>query len=340
MWAYASLFWAHALVGACLIFAFASALKVRESDARGDFLWGVAVGLAAGWATVTEYPAAPASAVLAVLALSQAWARGAAARWRVASGVGLGAAICAVVLLSYLHAAFGTFRPSYSYYDPNSFSFMQQQGYLGLTYPHPDRLLKILFGCSRGLFFASPVLVAATVGLWWLWKEKADRAAAIAAVAIVSYYFLFNASFYWWKAGLSFGPRYAGASVPLLCIGLPVVWTRATPGWRRVLVGLALFSVFVALMVVSTTSQLSMQDRCPMVRTTWSAFWSGHVAVNRVSMLRVGDSGADVEYGAFNLGQLMGLRGLASLIPLFAVWGIAAVVWVRMRRSSSPSESV
>jgi hypothetical protein len=57
-------------------------------------------------------------------------------------------------------------------------------------------------------------------------------------------------------------------------------------------------------------------------------------------MLRVGDSGADVEYGAFNLGQLMGLRGLASLIPLFAVWGIAAVVWVRMRRSSSPSESV
>ena len=38
MWAYASLFWAHALVGACLVFAFASALKVRESQkARADF---------------------------------------------------------------------------------------------------------------------------------------------------------------------------------------------------------------------------------------------------------------------------------------------------------------
>ena len=35
------------------------------------------------------------------------------------------------VLLAYLHAAFGSFRPSYSYYDPNSFSFMQQ--HLGLT---------------------------------------------------------------------------------------------------------------------------------------------------------------------------------------------------------------
>ena len=125
------------------------------------FFGRLAVGLAAGWATVTEYPAAPASAMLAFLALSQAWGRGGAARWRVIAGLGLGAAICVIVLLGYLHAAFGTFRPSYSYYDPNSFSFMQQQGYLGLTYPHPDRLLKILFGCSRGLFFASPVLVAA-----------------------------------------------------------------------------------------------------------------------------------------------------------------------------------
>src|SRR5579864_3876060 len=167
MWAYASLFWAHALVGACLIFAFASALKISESkSARGDFLWALAVGLAAGWATVTEYPAAPASAILAGLALSRAWPRGNGARRRVVAGISLGAGICVIVLFGYLYAAFGTFRPSYSYYDPASFSFMQQQGYLGLTYPHPDRLLKILFGCSRGLFFVSPVMVAAPVGVW------------------------------------------------------------------------------------------------------------------------------------------------------------------------------
>jgi hypothetical protein len=244
-----------------------------------------------------------------------------------------------IVLLSYLHAAFGTFRPSYSYYDPNSFSFMQRQGYLGLTYPHPDRLLKILFGCSRGLFFASPVLVAAPVGLWWLWNEKAHSAAALAAASIVAYYSLFNASFYWWKAGLSFGPRYAGASIPLLCIGLPLAWRRVTPVWRRVLVGLALFSVFMALMVVSTTSQLSMQDRCPVVHSAWPAFWSGHVAVNHVSMLTVGEAGADAGFGAFNLGQLVGLHGLASLIPLLAVWGIAAVVWGRIDRAEGRTDS-
>ena len=342
IWAYASLFWAHALVGACLVFAFAAALKIRDCDnPQAQLLWSLAVGLAAGWATVTEYPAAPASAILAFLALSQVWPRGSAARWRVMAGVGMGAGICVIVLLAYLHAAFGAFRPSYAYYDHNSFSFMQQQGYLGLTYPHPDRLLKLLFGCARGLFVSSPVVLAAPVGLWWLWKEKRHSAAALTALAITSYYFLFNASFYWWKAGMTFGPRYAGASIPLLCVGLAVAWNRATPTWRRVLVVLGLGSVFVALMVVSTTSQLSMQDGCPLVHSVWPEFWSGQMALNRDSMLTVAESGSNtgsgIGYGAFNLGQLLGLHGLASLIPLLAIWAVGVLLWWQMHRSS-PSD--
>jgi len=336
MLAYASLFWAHALVGACLVFAFAAAMKLRESLNPGaEFCWALAVGLAAGWATVTEYPAAPAAAILALLALGQAWGRGSSARWRVVAGVGLGSALCAAVLLSYLHAAFGGFRPSYSYYDPNSFSFMQQQGYMGLTYPHPDRLLKILFGCSRGLFFASPVMVAAPVGLWWLWKDRRHSSAALATGAIAVYYFLFNASFYWWKAGLTFGPRYAGASIPLLCLGLGVSWSRASLEWRRVMVVLASCSVFLTLMVVSTTSQLAMQDSCPIVHSSWPAFWAGDLARNHESMLMVSESGGG--YGAFNLGQLIGLRGLWSLTPLAGIWGVVMVVWRWERESRNPS---
>jgi hypothetical protein len=85
-------------------------------------------------------------------------------------------------------------------------------------------------------------------------------------------------------------------------------------------------------MVVSTTSQLSMQDSCPLVHTVWPAFWSGQVAVNRDSMLTVGEAGG--EYGAFNLGQLMGLRGLASLLPLFVIWGVGVVGWWRIGRGT------
>jgi hypothetical protein len=324
--AYASLFWAHALVGACLLFAFAGAVKL--ADGRAEFWWALAVGLAAGWATVTEYPAAPASALLAILALSQVWSRGPAARLHVVLGVGVGATACAIVLFSYLHAAFGGFRPSYSYYDPNSFSFMQQQGYLGLTYPHPDRLLKLLFGCSRGLFFASPVLLAAVPGLWWL--RKRFPGPALVASSIVLYYFLFNASFYWWKAGLTFGPRYAGASIPLLCVGLALAWSQASVAWRGVLIALACCSIFATLMVVSTSSQLAMQDSCPIVHFSWPAFWAGKMAANRESMLLVSE--ANGGYGAFNLGQLIGLHGLATLIPLLLIWALTGGLWLRLGR--------
>ena len=326
MLAYASLFWAHALVGACLVFAYAAALKL--TDGSHEFWWGLAVGLAAGWATVTEYPALPASAVLALFALSQVWSRGAAVRWRVIGGVGIGAAACAVVLFSYLHAAFGGFRPSYSYYDPTSFSFMQQQGYMGLTYPHPDRLLKLLFGCSRGLFIASPVMLASVPGLWWLGKQF--RGPALVAGAIAVYYFLFNASFYWWKAGLSFGPRYAGAAFPLLCLGLAAAWTRASTGWRRVLIVLACCSVLITLIVVSTSSQLAMQGSCPIVHSSRPSFWAGNMATNRESMLQTKE--ANGGYGGFNVGQLLGLHGLVSLLPLLAMWGATAAVWLRLRR--------
>jgi hypothetical protein len=240
----------------------------------------------------------------------------------------MGALICVAMLLGYLHAAFGGFRPSYSYYDPNSFSFMQSQGYMGLTYPHPDRLLKLLFGCARGLFFASPVMLAAVVGVWRL--RKIDRAAALTVAAIAVYYFLFNSSFYWWKAGLTFGPRYAGACIPLLCLGLAVAWERTGVGGRRVTIGLAVISIFIALMAVSTTSQLAMQDSCPIVHSTWPAFWSGQMAMNRDSMLMASESRGG--YGAFNLGQLIGLHGLWSLLPLMVVWGVTFGVGSRLVR--------
>ena len=339
LWAYSVVLWAHASVGACLLFGFAAALKLggRETP-RMQFLLALAVGLAAGWAVVTEYPAAPAAVVLACFALYQAWSQGRGARLRLVTGVGAGALACVAVLAIYLHAAFGSIlRPSYSYYDPNSFVFMQQRGYLGLTYPHIDVLLKILFGCRRGLFFAAPVTAAAPIGLWLLWKDKETRLAALAAILIVAYYFLFNASFYQWQAGLSFGPRYAGAAIPLLCLGLAMGWTRATHTWRRVLTVLAACSLLSTLIVVSTNPQLPVQDSCPLFHSAWPAFWPGQMSLNHGSMLTLAEAGSSDRYGAFNLGELAGLRGLQSLIPLLAVWAMGGIAWMRMERHAQVS---
>jgi hypothetical protein len=47
--------------------------------------------------------------------------------------------------------------------------------------------------------------------------------------------------------------------------------------------------------------------------------------MNRQSMLQTAEAGGG--YGAFNLGQVIGLHGIASLIPLVAMWGIVVGIW-------------
>jgi hypothetical protein len=166
--------------------------------------------------------------------------------------------------------------------------------------------------------------------LWWL--AKRFHGPALIAGAIAIYYFLFNASFYWWKAGLTFGPRYAAPAIPMLCIGVAVAWADFSARWRRILIGLFCCSIFITLTVVSTSSQLAMQGSCPIVHSSWPQFWAGNLAMNRESMLLASEAAGG--YAAFNLGQLIGLKGLLSLLPLLLMWAVAALIFRRIENQS------
>ncbi len=333
MWAYSTLFWGHALSGACLVFAFACALRMRGNvTSFGDVLWGLALGLTAGWATVTEYPSAPASAMVAGLALALVWKDGWRRRLCVALGIGAGALPCVVVLLAYQHAAFGSvFSPSYAYYPPGAFSWMTR-GYMGLTYPRIDVALKLLFSCRRGLLFSGPVALAAPFGLRLLWKQPATHAAAVTAAAIAAYYFLFHASFSSWPAGWSYGPRYMSPGLPLLCLGLAPLWDYARPAWRIAVGLLAAGGVALTLMAASVSAQPPDVFHCPLRQFYWPSFWAGRFSLNLGATLIPAEQGTNQVHGAFNLGQWAGLHGLASLIPLLAVWAFATVLWAGINR--------
>ncbi|MGA8492452.1 MAG: hypothetical protein WB711_18645 [Terriglobales bacterium] len=333
MWAYSTLFWGHALAGACLVFALACALRLRgDVSSAGDVLWGLALGLAAGWATVTEYPSAPASAIVAGLALALVWKDGWRRRSRVVLGIGAGALPCVIVLMAYQHAAFGSvFHPSYAYYPPGAFSWMTR-GYMGLTYPRIDVALKLLFSCRRGLLFSGPVALAAPFGLRMLWKRPASHAVALAAAAIAAYYLLFHASFSSWPAGWSYGPRYMAPGLPLLCLGLAPLWDDARPAWKSALTALAVAGVGLTLMAVSVSAQPPDEFHCPLRQFYWPSFWAGRFSLNLGTVLIPAEQGTNHVHGAFNLGQLAGLHGGASLIPLLAIWTIATVLWTGINR--------
>jgi hypothetical protein len=331
-WCYSTLFWGHAPAAACLLFAFAAAMELRESgSASRDFWLGAAVGLAAGWATVTEFPSAPPAAILALLGLAYAWPGGGKRLFRVATGIAAGALPCILVLMIHNAMAFGSpFRIGYPYnvMGPATLTVQQRQGFVGVTYPKAHVLVEILVGQYRGLLLLAPVVAAAPFGLWLLWKRPEARNGALAAAVIALYYVLFNASYIVWDGGWSYGPRFLAPALPFLCLPLALLWSRSTLALRSLLAVLVFYGAFISLVAVSTFAMPPDYVKSPVSQLLWPAFHTGHLSPVP---------------STWNLGMLAGLSGLTSLIPLFLVWGAGIVAWVwlgRFSRASEPSTEV
>jgi len=56
-------------------------------------------------------------------------------------------------------------------------------------------------------------------------------------------------------------------------------------------------------------------------------------------MLKSSEDPTGHAHGAFNLGELLGLHGLVSLIPLLAAWSLAAFVWIWVNRAEQAARS-
>jgi hypothetical protein len=86
-------------------------------------------------------------------------------------------------------------------------------------------------------------------------------------------------------------------------------------------------------MAVSVAAQPPDEFHCPLRQFYWPSFWAGRFSLNLGTVLIPTEQGTNQVHGAFNVGELMGLHGLASLLPLLAVWGLAAVLWVSINRA-------
>lgn len=332
-WVWATLFFGHALATFGLLGAFAAALALRDSGSpRRDTLLGVGVGLGAGWAVVTEFPSAPPAALLAVVALYCAGR----ARWRrVAIALGLTAAACALVLGGYQTIAFGSPLAT-GYAHVVGWSGMKQ-GVMGVTSPNLGVLRELLVGEFRGLLPLAPLLALAPLGFVAFVREG-RRTAGFVAALLVAYYLLFNAAYTYWSGGWSYGPRHLAPALPFLALGLAPLWDRGRRAPRAVLVLLGLVGALAALVAVSTTAQPPESVRRPVRDLCLPAFLDGDLALNHQAFDEAGADparlrGGTLRHDAWNLGEQLGLRGLASVAPLAALWATLALVacWWRAR---------
>jgi MFS family permease len=342
IWTLATIFIGHAFAAACLLFAFAAALRVGTGDPSRDRRLGAVVGLAAGWATVSEFPAAIPAVLLALLTALHAWPLGRARAVRVLGAMTAGALAAAAVLMAYQYACFGS--PFHIAYTSEQGYEGMQQGIFGVTLPKMIRLRHILFGDYRGLLPLAPTLAVAPFGLALLMLPAKRlepgsaasvgmltrrRAAAVVAAAIAVYFVLLNASYAYWEGGWSYGPRHASPAIPFLCLGLAALWTSAPRIGRWILVGLSAYGVAITLVAVSTMPLPPANIRHPVADFLWPAFRDGDLSLNTQTMV---SGGVDLDFrghhepkAAFNLGMKMGLRGHASLIPLGIVWALCGL---------------
>jgi hypothetical protein len=245
--------------------------------------------------------------------------------------------VSGLVLFAHNAAAFGSpFHLGYAAAD--SPLGRLDEGFFGITYPSPTVLRELLIGSYRGLLPLAPLLAIAPIGLVLIGRSRARRGAAITAAAIAMFYLFFNAAYHFWEGGWAYGPRQMLPAVPFLALGIAPLWD-SWGRWGRVLLTLGwLWGAGITLVAVSTTPQPPAQIQAPVSELLWPAFREGDLALNNESFLAYRGQvdalrGHPELHEGWNLGQLAGLRGLVSLVPLGVVWIVAGALLVNLARS-------
>jgi hypothetical protein len=261
------------------------------------------------------------------------------ARRRVAASMLAGAAIALACLAAYNTAAFGSpLRLGYA--SEEAFEGMRN-GLFGIATPRLEVAYGILFGRYRGLLRLAPIAAVAPIGLVLLTRSRHVRAPALVGLTISAYYVVLNASYIYWEGGWSYGPRHLSPSLPFVALGAAPIWDSASKPGRILLVICCLWGGALSLIAVSTTAQPPGNLQSPVHDFLWPAFRAGDLSVNHQSFVDYAVDpdrlrGGMLSHAAWNVGELLGLRGLVSLLPLAGVWGIAAWYLARDARTQLP----
>ena len=336
LWAYATLMYESALAGGCLMAAFLGVLLLGTPGALArDVRLGLWIGLAAGWAGVTELQASIPSALIVVFAWWQLRRAPRTHIVRVGLSLGSGLAIGAIVLLTYNWLAFGSpFHIGYAS-EAGSFEAMHT-GIFGVSWPNLRIAGSLLFGPLRGLVPLAPVLVVGPVGFWMLVRRGSTRGSSLIAGGVAIYYFALTSGYFYWNGGWSYGSRHLGPALPFICLGIAPVWQRGGAIARAVILALMCVSVGESLVAVATTPQPPIRFAQPMRELLWPAFRSQEFPIGWQSALEHDPAPgsmselvrAHVPRASWNLGERLGLHGWDSLVPLLVIWFVGAIAWL------------
>jgi hypothetical protein len=320
---YSTMLFGHAIAAAWLVIGLYAGLVAARLRSVAATRYALIASLALGLAVLTEYPTILPAAAIALGLLAVARRPGRLLLGAPAALVPVG------LLMLHQYAAYGSpFTVGYGKLAGTQFATGMSRGFFGIGLPDPTAAAQLLFGTYRGLFVYAPVLTAGVLGFAF-WPRLLQRRLAPALLGGAAALWLAIASYTYWQGGPAFGPRHLVPAIPLLGLGL-AFWPRGR-SWNAALSALAAVSVAVNLVGTATTPFVSEFIPDPIVSVYPRLAAAGAMSINPVSFLtpasEVDARWEDLQHyprASFNLGELAGLRGWSSLLPLAAVWLLVA----------------
>jgi len=317
---YSGAFMPHNLVS-CIIFVLWS-----KTSQKTLFPPGLA-GFLSGLSLALDYSTLP------VLALLFVW------RFRSPLKFLYGASLPLLLLLLYNHFSFGSFwRLSY---QATTSQFLDKDLVLGLFgVPKLERLYFLTFHPMKGLFYLSPIMLLGVMGLTWGVLKRRIQNFEIPALLIIIYYFLITLSMQTWTAGWGVGVRYLMPALPFIFYFSHNLAARL----RALMIVLGIYSSIVVLAVSAVDSFMPAPNIWPVsdqeltannpIQWASQSLRQGQLSINTQSMLeKFPSDDSPSDWDSYNLGELIGLRGLWSLLPLlgWVALGIFALLRAAIR---------
>ncbi len=224
-----------------------------------------------------------------------------------------GLAVPVGIALFYHNRCFGgPFNFPYYYETYHEFAVAHSQGIAGVTAPRFDLLLKLLVSPFRGLFYYSPILLLAPLGIAAMLKDREWRKEGAAILLASVGYLLFNSAFSDWEGGWSMGPRHLVPLIPFLMTAIMYLAAKASVAGRRIFAlaaaPLGTISIVFMGLGVSVFPYFPKEFSNPLYDLSLRFLLRGRFAPNA--------------------GEFFGLFGPKSLLPLAAIMGVLIVVYL------------
>lgn len=221
----------------------------------------------------------------------------------------------AVILLVYNQLVFGKIF-FVAYFDKRAaaHSAYRDGPILGFqTRKLMEAVYQTSFGSFRGFFHLSPFLILLFPGGFYLAREKGFRSLLPVLAILVSGYFLLNTLYPYYYGGKALGPRHAMEMLPYMVL-LAFFFVLRFP---RISALLAAVSIF--LILTATAVRFEEYARHPFQDLYFYSFFGGYLSINPETTFQANTVVSSL-FNAFNLGQVAGLNGQLSLMPLYLIW--------------------